>query len=241
MNVANTIDLSASVSQYLQTNAGSELTLAKMAPPKEPQDNNDIVSTTPSSSATSTSATTSSSFYPQAANASTSAASKTQIDDAIVKPMNFEFFTRSVNETIDEQLKTLSEGVSTVINEDTNTSETSQLSPMPRRSIYECSDSDDESDNNSSSRSRGYRGRNHGTSGSSDDNDDSQSGTVSTSKDKDMRISSILFDNDYSNGDIDLRLPFKPVMANYIPATEIDASITSHPPIVYKVIMKKIF
>lgn len=42
-------------------------------------------------------------------------------------------------------------------------------------------------------------------------------------------------EKDFSNGDIDLRLPFKPVMANYIPATEIDASITSHAPIVYSV------
>lgn len=37
--------------------------------------------------------------------------------------------------------------------------------------------------------------------------------------------------------DTDLRhlnLPFKPIQ-NYIPATEIDASISSHPPIVYRV------
>lgn len=71
------------------------------------------------------------------------------------------------------------------------------------------------------------------------DNDDSQDSrkqsTYSLSKDKDMRISAFLMEKDFSNGDIDLRLPFKPVMANYIPATEIDASITSHAPIAYSV------
>lgn len=71
------------------------------------------------------------------------------------------------------------------------------------------------------------------------DNDDSQSSqkqsTYSLSKDKDMRISAFLMEKDFSNGDIDLKLPFKPVMANYIPATEIDASITSHAPIAYSV------
>lgn len=71
------------------------------------------------------------------------------------------------------------------------------------------------------------------------DNDDSQeprkSSTYSQSKDKDMRISAFLLEKDFANGDIDLRLPFKPVMANYIPATEIDASITSHAPIAYAV------
>lgn len=71
------------------------------------------------------------------------------------------------------------------------------------------------------------------------DNDDSQDSrkpnAFSLSKDKDMRISAFLMEKDFSNGDIDLRMPFKPVMANYIPATEIDASITSHAPIAYLV------
>lgn len=71
---------------------------------------------------------------------------------------------------------------------------------------------------------------------SDDESQDSRKqSTFGLSKDKDMRISAFLMDKDYSNGDIDLRLPFKPVMANYIPATEIDASITSHAPIIYEV------
>ncbi|GAB0091167.1 hypothetical protein DMENIID0001_059790 [Sergentomyia squamirostris] len=41
---------------------------------------------------------------------------------------------------------------------------------------------------------------------------------------------------DGSSRDIDLRLPFKPLMTNYVPATEIDASLASHPPMVYKVV-----
>lgn len=70
-----------------------------------------------------------------------------------------------------------------------------------------------------------------------DSQDSRKQNPFSLSKDKDMRISAIFMDKDYSNGDIDLRLPFKPVMANYIPATEIDASITSHAPMVYEVII----
>lgn len=35
-------------------------------------------------------------------------------------------------------------------------------------------------------------------------------------------------------GDVDLRMPFKP-MQNYVPATEIDGSISSHLPMIYKV------
>lgn len=35
--------------------------------------------------------------------------------------------------------------------------------------------------------------------------------------------------------DVDLRLPFKPLMKNYVPATEIDASLRSHVPLPYKV------
>lgn len=68
-----------------------------------------------------------------------------------------------------------------------------------------------------------------------DDSQDSRSKNMfSLSKDKDMRIPPIFLEKDFSNGDIDLRLPFKP-MVNYIPATEIDASITSHAPITYEV------
>lgn len=99
-----------------------------------------------------------------------------------------------------------------------------------RKSIYDVS-SDDESDE--------ARRESRTRTPSDDDNDDSQdsrkANAFSLSKDKDMRLSAMFMDKDYSNGDIDLRLPFKPVMANYIPATEIDASITSHPPISYSV------
>lgn len=65
--------------------------------------------------------------------------------------------------------------------------------------------------------------------------------TSFSSRDKDMRMPSApLFQNDkfsQRNGDVDLRLPFKPVMANYIPAKEIDASFGSHPLISYKVLL----
>lgn len=95
-----------------------------------------------------------------------------------------------------------------------------------RKSIYEMS-SDDENDQDDDNI----------RSPSDDDNDSDarKQNTFALSKDKDMRIPAIFMDKDYSNGDIDLRLPFKPVMANYIPATEIDASITSHAPITYEV------
>lgn len=104
-------------------------------------------------------------------------------------------------------------------------------SPVPskptRKSIYEMS-SDDENDE--SKHDANIR------SPSDEDSQDSRKpSTFSLSKDKDMRISAMFMDKDYSNGDIDLRLPFKPVMANFIPATEIDASITSHAPITYMV------
>lgn len=92
-----------------------------------------------------------------------------------------------------------------------------------RKSIYEVS-SDDENQNDDNIRS---------TSDDDDSQDSRNKNAFSLSKDKDMRIPAIF--EDYSNGDIDLRLPFKPVMANYIPATEIDASITSHAPITYEV------
>lgn len=91
-----------------------------------------------------------------------------------------------------------------------------------RKSIYEVS-SDDENQNDDCNR----------LPSDDDDSQDSRNKTAfSLSKDKDMRIP--IFE-DYTNGDIDLRLPFKPVMANYIPATEIDAAITSHAPITYEV------
>lgn len=94
-----------------------------------------------------------------------------------------------------------------------------------RKSIYEMSSDDEDNQNDDNIRSP-----------SDDESQDSRKqSTFGLSKDKDMRISAFLMDKDYSNGDIDLRLPFKPVMANYIPATEIDASITSHAPIIYEV------
>lgn len=93
-----------------------------------------------------------------------------------------------------------------------------------RKSIYEQSSDDEDSQKDDNIRSP------------SDEDNDSQ--TFSLSKDKDMRFSAIFMDSkDSSNGDIDLRLPFKP-LANYEPATEIDASIYSHEKIVYEVIDK---
>lgn len=95
-----------------------------------------------------------------------------------------------------------------------------------RKSIYEMSSDDEDNQNDDNIRS---------PSEDDDSQDSRKQNPFSLSKDKDMRISAIFMDKDYSNGDIDLRLPFKPVMANYIPATEIDASITSHAPITYEV------
>lgn len=102
----------------------------------------------------------------------------------------------------------------------------SSASPVPaklsRKSIYEQSSDDDDNKNDDNIRSP------------SDDDNDSQ--TFSLSKDKDMRFPAIFVDSkDSSNGDIDLRLRlFKP-LANYEPATEIDASIYSHEKIAYEV------
>uniref|UniRef100_A0A1L8DCD2 C3H1-type domain-containing protein n=1 Tax=Nyssomyia neivai TaxID=330878 RepID=A0A1L8DCD2_9DIPT len=59
--------------------------------------------------------------------------------------------------------------------------------------------------------------------------------------DQDMRLP--IFGNieishvDGSTRDVDLRLPFKPLMTNYVPATEIDASLASHAPFPYKVVV----
>lgn len=81
----------------------------------------------------------------------------------------------------------------------------------------------------------------------SDNSDDDNGGPRSPSKmyadrDKDMRLNFLGLDSKMggddlgvSSSDVDLRLPFKPIMTNYIPATEIDGSVTSHAPIVYKV------
>lgn len=66
---------------------------------------------------------------------------------------------------------------------------------------------------------------------SDDENDDY--GNISKKTDKDMRLAPI--DTDLSTGDIDLRLPFKPILASLIPASEINASINTHPPMDYKV------
>lgn len=275
MNVANKIDLSAAVSQYLQTNTGSETSSTDVFAQNtnEPSESNESSSATsyyrqdPRRATTSTQAatTTSPASIAQASssssaiittttttttNASTAPLSSSLTgsnEDTNKRPINFEFFTRHVTETNHPVAHALDEKISSssdvpTASDDTVLSNATQPSPSPpmRKSIYECSDTDDESENNSSSRSRFFRGQ----SGSSEDNDDSQDGknsqsAISTSRDKDMRISSIFLDNDYANGDIDLRLPFKPVMANYIPATEIEASITSHAPIVYKVINPK--
>lgn len=242
VNVADTIDLSASVSQYLQTNIGSDSSSADVVSAQsatEPSEPNES-SSTPSfyrqdprrsnMSAQATAAKTSTATTTSETNATASN------EDNASRPKNFEFFTRNMRDTqLDLPQSSVSEAPTSnfVGQEDSVMSNATYPSPPPttRRSIYECSDTDDDSENNSNSRSRVFRGQ---SSSSGDDNEDSQGG-VSTSRDKDMRISSILFDNDYANGDIDLRLPFKPVMANYIPATEIDASITSHPPMAYKV------
>lgn len=66
---------------------------------------------------------------------------------------------------------------------------------------------------------------------SDDENDDY--GNISKKTDKDMRLAPI--DTDLSTGDIDLRLPFKPILASLIPASEINGSINTHPPMDYRV------
>uniref|UniRef100_A0A1Q3EZ80 C3H1-type domain-containing protein n=1 Tax=Culex tarsalis TaxID=7177 RepID=A0A1Q3EZ80_CULTA len=84
--------------------------------------------------------------------------------------------------------------------------------------------------------------------GSDNNSDDEQSAAKSSApyadRDKDMRLNFLglgetakLGDDSLgaSSSDVDLRLPFKPIMTNYIPATEIDGSVTSHAPIAYKV------
>lgn len=77
-------------------------------------------------------------------------------------------------------------------------------------------------------------------SDNSEDSDSKSKTSMYAERDKDMRLNFLSLDGKISEdgsgtSDVDLRLPFKPIMTNYIPATEIDASITSHPPFVYKV------
>lgn len=75
-------------------------------------------------------------------------------------------------------------------------------------------------------------------SDASSDSDSKSKSSMYADRDKDMRLNFISLDakmGEDGNTDVDLRLPFKPIMTNYIPATEIDASITSHAAIVYKV------
>lgn len=81
-----------------------------------------------------------------------------------------------------------------------------------------------------------------GSDNSDEDDGDSSSSKMYADRDKDMRLNFLGLDSKLgvddlgaSSSDVDLRLPFKPIMANYIPATEIDGSVTSHAPIVYKV------
>lgn len=78
------------------------------------------------------------------------------------------------------------------------------------------------------------------SSDNSDDSDSKSKTSMYADRDKDMRLNFLSLDGKPGEdgsciSDVDLRLPFKPIMTNYIPATEIDASITSHAPIVYKV------
>lgn len=83
-----------------------------------------------------------------------------------------------------------------------------------------------------------------GSDNSENDDDGSRSPSkMYADRDKDMRLNFLGLDSKMggddelgaSSSDVDLRLPFKPIMTNYIPATEIDGSVTSHAPIVYKV------
>lgn len=81
-----------------------------------------------------------------------------------------------------------------------------------------------------------------GSDNSDNDDGDSRPSKMYADRDKDMRLNFLGLDSKMggddlgaSSSDVDLRLPFKPIMTNYIPATEIDGSVTSHAPIVYKV------
>lgn len=205
--ITNKIDLSASVTQFMRTSSNQ---LNKSDHEQSDDERCETICRSPSA--------------------------QKQVNDAIKTNSNFEYFTRQITETNPPVPLALDSYEYDSSGSDSIQGGTIASPPQPtafgatqrklqRKSIYEMSDSDDENDDNSNSVSLRRL--------SEDDGDSSQQ--FSTTKDKDMRISSIFIDKDYSNGDIDLRLPFKPVMANYIPATEIDASITSHAPIVYSV------
>lgn len=218
-SVTNKIDLSSSVSQYLKKETLAKETGKKTDSyvNKHENDNN----------------ATSDLANDNDSTGSRSPAGRTP-------PANsFEFFSRQIPETSHPAPQALDDKPSPSVDYD-SASELSTRnisSPLPvkptRKSIYEMSSDDEHIDDTNNK-----RGGDNIRSLSDDENDDSQGSpkqNTFASKDKDMRLSSLFMDKDYSNGDIDLRLPFKPVMANYIPATEIDASITSHAPINYSV------
>lgn len=223
-SVTNKIDLSTSVSQYLKTsNVSVKDVLSNIATADTIKDLSESLNET----ATNRSPSTHQREDPR----------KTTKIGVNNTSSPFEFFTRQIPESKHPTPQALEEKHSGhASSSDECFSPNSYLIQEPpkiiRKSIYEWSDT--ESDSEGTSRHANEKSDN---SNMNDDSQDSRSklSTTTASKDKDMRISSLFIDNDYSNGDIDLRLPFKPVMANYIPATEIDASITSHPPIVYKV------
>lgn len=218
-SVTNKIDLSSSVSQYLNKSLNTVATAVAAAATdaNKPADRND--------SDDEHNDTFSSCRSPLA--------STVALDAHPTRNANFEFFTRQIPDSNPPVPLALDEKLS----EYDSSGETASIpiaSPphkkANRKSIYEMSDTDDE-DNEDSSNGVNIRTL----------SEDENELPITTSKDKDMRISSLFIDKDYSNGDIDLRLPFKPVMANYIPATEIDASITSHAPITYTVIYRFVF
>lgn len=208
-SITNKIDLSSSVAQYLNKSLNMVATAAADAHKsgdRDGSDEDDIV---------------------QSCRSPLASTNPTDSHGTRSGSNNFEFFTRQIPESNHPVPLALDEKLS----EYDSSGETASIaiaSPphkkVNRKSIYEMSDTDDDS-NEDSSNSVNIRTL----------SEDENELPVITSKDKDMRLSSIFIDKDYSNGDIDLRLPFKPVMANYIPATEIDASITSHAPITYSV------
>lgn len=218
-SITNKIDLSSSVSQYLNKSITTTIVTIASAEAHKSGDRND-----------------SEGENIDAVSSCRSPLASTNAHDAHATRnanSNFEFFTRQIPESNHPVPLALDEKLS----EYDSSGETASIpiaSPPQkkpnRKSIYEMSDTDDE-DNEDSSNSVNIRTL----------SEDENELPVTTSKDKDMRISSLFIDKDYSNGDIDLRLPFKPVMANYIPATEIDASITSHAPIAYSVIICQFF
>lgn len=219
-SVTNKIDLSSSVSQFLKKSNTTKETITKTVDNYVPNASDSSNDEKPDNGSSCRSPLSS---YHRSDN------------------NNFEFFTRQIPETNHPAPQALDEKTIEYDSSTENTPIHAASSPSrkpSRKSIYEWTDSDD--DNEDGSRNTNIR------SLSDQEQDDQEHlrnkiSTSTISKDKDMRISSIFLDKDYSNGDIDLRLPFKPVMANYIPATEIDASITSHSPIAYVVIIKYSF